>query len=378
MTARKKIFKWFSGLIIASAIFFIFPGDVRAQVVIQKFSSDNGTDWVEVHNFSEETVDLSALNYRLKDTSSSGNIKNLNCILPAKSGFSVDWGNSLNKDGDRIELTKNEQAVDCVAYGDGNGQFCLGQSSVNLEALLPGEYGVRDPVGTGSWKKTNDSARASDYACLTIAPTLTPSPTPLPTPSPTPSPDKAIYQINQAKSSDGEELSTVKIYVDDQYIHHYTPETLEFCEGCFCYQENEEKVNCGLGDHTIKLVKSGYLEWRETRSFSSGDSVSVNPILSMIVASPTPTPVLSPTTTPGVTPTTKPEALTPTPQGEVLGEEASQAFYPLEEVEKEAESTGSGQDRSPAIAKIFLGSGLAFLFSAGLYGWYTIKKKGVI
>ncbi|MDP3955517.1 MAG: lamin tail domain-containing protein [bacterium] len=180
--------KIFYSLVIASAIFLFLAKTVLAQVVINEFSSNNGTDWVEVYNTSEESIDLSGSYYQLRDTSPSGNPKNLDCLLPDSGHFSVDWGNNLNNDGDRIVLLKGEQMIDCVAYGDGNGSVCEGKEQVDLEKLNPGEYGVRDPEGSGGWIKTTSRTSAGSSECLTPAPTPTPTPTPRPTNIPTPTP----------------------------------------------------------------------------------------------------------------------------------------------------------------------------------------------
>lgn len=71
-----------------------------------------------------------------------------------------------------------------------------------------------------------------------VAPTSIPTdePTSIPTSVPTPI-SKATYKINKAKDNNGNELSSVKIYVDDGYTHHYDDEILTFCDNCHCDDE---------------------------------------------------------------------------------------------------------------------------------------------
>jgi len=116
--------------------------------------------------------------------------------------------------------------------------------------------------------------------------------TPIPTSTPTPTPAKATYQINEVKNKDGDILSSVKIYIDDKYIHHYAPETLEFCDGCYC--DDGKEVGCGFGDHIIRLEKNGYQDWNETKTINAGSSYKVDPIMVSSLSS-TPTPTVTPT-----------------------------------------------------------------------------------
>jgi len=345
---------------------FLFPGkDVFAQVVINKFSSDNGTDWVEVYNTGGETIDLKGNNYQLRDTSSSGNPKDLDCLLSASKGYSIDWGNSLNKDGDRINLFKEGVIVDCVAYGDGNGFFCGEENKANLEKLVPGEYGVRDPTGIGNWVKTSDSSKRGDSECLTSLPA---------TPTPSLSPTSATYQINDVKDEDGNSLSSVKVYLDDFYLHHYAPETLTFCNGCQC----DTYVVCDFGEHTIKLEKSGFANWSKTKTLNPGDYFEVNPIMSHLDSDSSSSFEESPSPSPDIVPTPSPKPIQVTGAallGKILGEEATPAALFPWEATKEAESQeATGTLKVKLIPKLFLGFGLVFLAVAGIYLWYNLTK----
>jgi len=126
----------------------------------------------------------------------------------------------------------------------------------------------------------------------TVMATAVPTATkPTPTPILTPAPVKGTYQINEVKNEKGEALSSVKIYVDDQYIHHYAPEVLEFCNSCYC--DDDKKVACGFGEHSIRLEKNGYQDWEETKEIKAGDVYLVNPVMAFL-PSPTPTPTATP------------------------------------------------------------------------------------
>lgn len=103
----------------------------------------------------------------------------------------------------------------------------------------------------------------------------------------------ATYKINEVKNESGSVLSSVKIYVDDVYVHHYAPETLTFCEDCTC----DTYVDCGFGDHTISLQKTGYQEWSESETINVGESYEVNPIMLVVMPTLTATPTLTPTPT---------------------------------------------------------------------------------
>jgi hypothetical protein len=221
----------------------------------------------------------------------------------------------------------------------------------------------------------------------TSTPTSLPSSTPTPTmkimlPMPTPKP-AATYKINEVKDKDGEILSNVKVYIDDVYLHHYTPEVVTLCDGCQC----DDYVSCGFGQHTIKLEKTGYDNWQEDKVISSGEAYEVNPVMvfSSTGSTPTATPTLKPTTILTVTPNLK---ITPTPvlkstskiateSGTILGEksEATPAFYPLEETASEASSSINDFGKSNFWPKLFFSSALVFLFFASFWVWYNLRTR---
>ncbi|TFH42408.1 MAG: hypothetical protein E4G94_06335, partial [ANME-2 cluster archaeon] len=96
-----------------------------------------------------------------------------------------------------------------------------------------------------------------------------------------PPPEGATWVIGDSKDPAGIILSAAKVYIDNVYLGHYTPETISFCDGCQC----DSVVACGLGIHTAKVTKTGYNDWTKTRTLASGDAFTDNPILTLISAS---------------------------------------------------------------------------------------------
>src|SRR3989344_1697647 len=128
-------------LLVAAIILLIAPNSIYAadsSVVINEFSPNNGNDWVELYSNSDQSIDLSG--YVLSDGSGSGNTKKIGCSLAPHGFVVVEWGNSLNKDGDRILLKQNETEVDCILYGDGSGAQCSHTDLMPLPVLSSGEY----------------------------------------------------------------------------------------------------------------------------------------------------------------------------------------------------------------------------------------------
>ncbi len=148
----------------------------------------------------------------------------------------------------------------------------------------------------------------SPTATATETPTPIATETPTFTTTPTPTLAKAIYKINKSQDQDGQLLTSVKIYIDNQYTHHEDDEIFEFCDNCFC--DNDKTIPCTIGQHTIKLTKSGYSDWSEFRNIQAGTNYEISPILTKIIestatptSSSTPTSTNLPTITPNKTPT---------------------------------------------------------------------------
>jgi len=241
-------------------------------------------------------------------------------------------------------------------------------------------------AGSGpTW--TSDTVVITIVAMATPTPSLSPLPTSTSTPTPTPSPAQATYQINDVKDQAGNILAQVKIYVDGNYIHHYAPETLIFCDGCQC----ADGVQCGFGEHLIRLEKTGFENWLDKRTITSGAFYQVEPIMVATSFSPTPTSTPPPIfTSPSPTPTLSLlSALTPfatrslssnsPSRGSVLGEErnSTSSFYPWEatpEAKTASEATTPVSLRRKTLPLFFLGLGLGLLFLTAFYLWYNFDK----
>jgi len=234
-----------------------------------------------------------------------------------------------------------------------------------------------------------------------VRPTSTPTPLPIPTPTPTiqvtvptstptskllptPTPKPiATYKINEVKDKDGEILNSVKVYIDGVYLHHYTPEVITFCDGCWC----DDYISCGFGQHTIKLEKTGYDNWQEDKTINSGEIYEVNPVMIFLSTGSTPTStptskltvILTPTPTLKIisTPTPKSIFKTASESGTILGEEteATPAFYPLEKTATEASSSMDNSNKSNFWPKFFFVSALLFLFFASFWVWYNFRTR---
>lgn len=185
-------------------LFFIFPQKIWAQVYINEFSSyESQGDWIEL--YATEDTDIS--NWVLRDTSVSKmkTIPEGTTIGPSTSQyFTLDVGNRLNRDGDKIELRQADDStvVDQVWYGDSN-EVCPPET---------GQSAGKTPDGTGVWRRfSSQSKNAANTQgtspCAnqnTPNPTVAPTPTPTPTLSPTPRPTEQATvapQIQAATSS---------------------------------------------------------------------------------------------------------------------------------------------------------------------------------
>jgi len=371
--------KIISILVFFLIIFLFFPKNVLAQVVINEFSSGTTSDWVEIYNIGEP-FEIS----RLRLVDASNNQKSFpNCLLDTNGTYSIDFSNWLNNGGDRITLQEGDLLMDCVSYG--SGPACEGRE-IDLLALGATEYGARQPEGSGGWVKITSSTKSDNSFCL-VLPTSTSVPTPTSTPTLSPTPTTklptptlkptATYKINEVRDEDGEILSSVKVYVDGVYVHHYAPEVLTFCDGCQC----DSYVGCGFGQHTIKLEKTGYGDWSKEITINLNTSDEVSPVMIFSEPNPTltPTVLIKPTPTPSQkispTPTPKKSNQTATDSGEVLGEGVStiSAFYPYEATSESEKNEATPSAKNKIIPKIFLIGGLLLLFASAFWLWYTFK-----
>lgn len=306
---KKKIFFLLSGAII----FLSLPRKAFGQLIVNEvyYQGDSTKEWVEIYNYSDEAFSLA--NCQLKDNNSVDGFGELSInsreFLVVANSRNEDlkkivsdlekiiWidgpiGNGLADGGDRLILSCDGEEMDKISWGSDKTYADI--------KLVPDSYSLeRIPAAAGDFvEQENPTPGRGIFIISTLTPTpiILPSPvlptaTPVTaitaTPIPSPGPAKATYQINEVKNEKGETLSSVKIYVDDQYIHHYAPEVLEFCDSCYC--DNDKKVACGFGEHSIRLEKNGYQDWEETKVVGAGDSYPVNPVMKLF-PSPTPTP----------------------------------------------------------------------------------------
>lgn len=91
-------------------------------------------------------------------------------------------------------------------------------------------------------------------------------------------------------------------------------------------------------------------------------------------SAPDSSPTSSPTSSPSLTPSPEPvEVIGATFLGKILGEEKSSpaGFYPWEATEEAESQEATESSRTKFISKLFLGLGLVFLVSSGVWIWYT-------
>jgi len=337
--AKRKFF-----FLLIAAVFLLSPKDVLAanfgDVVINEVyydvcskgdcGGDRGeegkNEWVEIYNCGKEDINLKG--WKIKDTTDNeriiiesdlflcpgkfalitNNVSTWNFwdipgnVLKISLGENI--GGGLNNEGDKVILVPpNNFSVESIEIEYGKESLPHAKEGHSLERI---------PAVTGDLIEQEDPTPGRGIFTLTPTATMSPSPTQL-TPSPTlittltttpvlsltltptPTPAKAIYQINEVKNEDGDILSAVKIYIDDQYIHHYAPEILEFCDGCYC--DDDKEVKCGFGDHTIRLEKNNYQDWEEAKKIGAGDNHKADPIMDLLSLTAIPTSKITPTST---------------------------------------------------------------------------------
>ena len=91
--------------------------------------------------------------------------------------------------------------------------------------------------------------------------------------------------LTEALNDEGEVIRG-KVYVDGDYIHGYTPETIFFCPRCNCYEDTEtgEVISCELGMHKITVMPTSakYYPWHFIDDFKVGYDITKTPILSSL------------------------------------------------------------------------------------------------
>ncbi len=181
---------------------FLFTGKTYASLYINEFNSSSSSDWVEIYNSDDSSVDLSK--YIVRDSSSTNKYE-LTGSLEGKSFMTFDWGDNLNNTGDtiKLQLKTDDTMIDEVVYG-ANG----------TAAPTGSQTSGRSPDGSANWSLFTSATKGSSNNSSTVvptptptptptqSPTNTPTPTPTPTNAPTPTPTKALTPTpTKAKSA---------------------------------------------------------------------------------------------------------------------------------------------------------------------------------
>lgn len=159
---------------------FFIVSKVKAQVIINEFSSNSDPEWVELYNSFNEIVNLTEWKITDGNTSTSDDLILNGCI--ANQGFrsfsrSSGWLNDTG--GDTINLKdSNGNQIDQVIYGSG-GIVGIPQS---------GRSASRVPDGNQSWVILDSATQQNDNCQIFPTPSPSPVSTPIQTPTAIPSP----------------------------------------------------------------------------------------------------------------------------------------------------------------------------------------------
>jgi len=267
--------------------------EIKAQVVINEFSSNSDPEWVELYNNGTANIELTG--WKLIDE--GGGVENLSGTIFIKGYFVYErkkgWLN--NTDGDVISLIDaSGNSINSVVYGHSGNSITTPSSDKSAGRI---------PDASDTWQTNLVWTKGiNNYQ-------TTSSSDPSPSSSPSQTLTKAVYKINKPKDGFGSELTNVQIYIDGQYVHHLDDEILEFGSGNECYSD----VACDYGIHEISLRKDGYISWEDSRDFQDGMDLVVNPVLYIQATNSTTSstnPTSTPSPTPTKTPTQKPKATT--------------------------------------------------------------------
>jgi len=216
MPARKILFSALLCVLFLWVFSCFFASSCLAAVVINEFCpkpNSGEKEWIEFYN--PENIDLS--NWIIEEKTSTGNItqhiirNNENLINNPIFDVFTFSSYKLNDKGDEIKLfNKKNKKVDEHSYSETERGISF----------------ARIPDG-GNWSTSNPPTKGSSNG--TSIPSNPSSP-------PSPSPDStsvataqtAAYKINEVKDKNGNLLNSVKVYIDEVYTHHYTPELYHF------------------------------------------------------------------------------------------------------------------------------------------------------
>lgn len=199
---------------------FLSPATANAQVVINEVlpnpaDNDNGAEWVELYNQSDEVVPLESCVLYLDDNHGIQNIdfESEDFIEKYKT---ITWDSQwLNNSGDHVEIVCDSMS-DNVIYGSVSGSTVKSPD----EGISIG----RSPNGSGNFYILSsvtvngpNSGPPSPTPTPTTKPTSTPKPTntpvptntPKPTNTPTKSPTRAIVDNDDRERGDVEETASV-------------------------------------------------------------------------------------------------------------------------------------------------------------------------
>jgi hypothetical protein len=120
---------------------------VPGSVLINEFSANNGTDWVEIYNTTGSSIDLT--DWKIRDTTASNKVDLSGSIAP--SGIlSFDFGTNLNADTDTVKLVDDiDTVIDSVSYpGD-------------VAVPTSGKYAARATDGAAAWELRSTATKGA-------------------------------------------------------------------------------------------------------------------------------------------------------------------------------------------------------------------------
>ena len=277
VVSMNRFIKTFSfGTLILLICFFGKLEIVNAQVVINEFSSyETSGDWIEFYAF--EDTDISGWLVRDSAKTIVKIIDEGILIGPTlKKYYAIDVGGRLNRGADAIRLFKADDVtlVDEIFYGNDGGVCAPG----------PNQSVGRYPDANSTLERFSVPTKDSSNDLTTLDPCVEPamSDGQQTISQSTSFVESAFININEVKSENGNSLSSVRIYLNGEYIHHYAPETLKFCDDCNC-GTSEYFVACKLGVNTIDMEKDGYQRWGKSVEVLASQTIDLNPVLVTIV-----------------------------------------------------------------------------------------------
>jgi hypothetical protein len=168
-------------------------------VVINEFSSATSSDWVELYNAGDGSVDLGE--YRLRDENPN-NKKDLSGILESGEIVSFNYSNYLNVGGDTIKLFKisegNEIPEDSISYGS-EGQVCSPSDAGSIGRYPSDGNNTHDRFAAHTRDLSNENATLDPCPTPTPEPSATPNPTSTPEPTSTPKPTPTVQKTPTPK-----------------------------------------------------------------------------------------------------------------------------------------------------------------------------------